>query len=63
MRDVIILKAAQHVDDSIRLTDVSEEFVTQSFTFRSSFHQSGNVHNLACGGYDAPRMDNLCQLG
>ena len=57
VRDVLIVEAAQHMYYGIRLTNVSEEFVAQSLALAGTLHQSGDVHNLACGGHDASRMN------
>ena len=60
---IIVVEAAQHMDDSIGFADVPEEFITESLALRRTFHQSGNVDNLARGGHDASGMNNLCQTG
>ena len=46
MGHIVVVEAAQHMDDGITLADVSQEFVSQSFTLRGPLHQTGNVHNL-----------------
>ena len=46
--DVLVLETAQHVDDSVRLADVSEKLIAQTFALRGSLHQSGNIHDFTC---------------
>lgn len=60
--DVAVVEAAQHVDDGIALADVAQELVAESFTFAGAFHQPGNVDNVAHGGYDTPRVNQLGEL-
>ena len=62
MGDVIILKAAKHVDDSVRLTDVSKKLITQALALGGAFHQSGNVDYLTGGRHNAARMHQFGQL-
>ena len=63
MGDVLILEAAQHVDDGIRLTDVAEELVAETLALARTFHESGDVYYLAGGGNDASGMHQLGQFG
>ena len=59
---VVVVEAAQHVDDGIRLADVAQELIAQSLALGSAFHQSRYVHYLAGGGHDAARVHQLGQL-
>ena len=61
MDHVAVVKAAQHVDDGVRLADVAQELVAQALAFRSALHQSGDVHNLDRCRHDAARMNQLGQ--
>ena len=63
MGDIIILETAQYMDNRICLTDVSQELVSQSFALGSTFYQTRYIYNLAGGGNDASRMNQLCQFG
>ena len=60
--DVVVVETAQHVDDGVGLTDVSEEFVSESFALACSLHESGDVYYLAGSGNDASRMNYLGKL-
>ena len=60
--DVIVLETAQHVDNRVGFTDVSEEFVTQSLTLRRTFYKSCNIDNFARRRHDSPRMHQFGQL-
>ena len=59
---IVIVEAAQHVENSICLTDVGQELIAQSFALAGALHQSGNINNLHRGGHHAPRVDYLGQL-
>ena len=62
MGDVLILKAAQHMDDGIRLANVAQELVAQALTLRGPFHQSGYIHYFAGGRNYPARMYQLGQF-
>ena len=46
MRDIVILEAAQHVDDRIHLADVGEELVAQALALAGAAHQAGDIHEF-----------------
>ena len=62
MGDVIILEAAQHVDDGIHFTDVTEELVAQTLPLRRAAHQPGNVHEGELGRNQFLRPGQFGQL-
>ena len=43
MNDIVVFKAADHVNDSRHFANVTEELVAQSFSFGGAFDQSGNI--------------------
>ena len=57
MLDVVILEAAQHVDDCIDLADVAEELVAEPFALARPFHKAGDVDKAQLG------FDDLGALG
>ncbi len=59
MGDVVIVEAAEHVDYSVRFTDVGQKLVAKPLAFAGSFHQSGYVDNLHGGGYHALWLAHL----
>ena len=61
--DIVVVEAAQHVDDGVCFTNVSQELVAQSLALAGAFYQSGDVYNLACGGHNAARMHDFGKLG
>ena len=63
MHDVAIVKAAQHMDDSVTLADVAQELVAQPFALTGTFHQSCNINNVAHSGHNPARMHQLSQFG
>ena len=51
MDDVLVVEAADHMDDGIGHTDVGQEFVAQSLALGGALYQTGDVHKLNdCGG-------------
>ncbi|CAI8231075.1 MAG: Uncharacterised protein [SAR116 cluster bacterium] len=55
MRDLTIIKAAQHMGDRIHLADICEELVAKPFTLGRTAHKASNIHkfqlcrNHSCG--------------
>ena len=62
MRDVVVIEAAQHVQDSIRLSDVGEELIPQPFALARALHQTSDVDDLDGRGDDALGLDDLGQF-
>ncbi len=62
MGHVLVIKATQHMDDGVGLTDVSQEFVSQSLTTARTLDQTRNVHDLDGRGHDTCRVHQLGQL-
>ena len=60
--DVVVVEAAQHVDDGVGLADVAEELVAQALALRRTLHESGDVYYLASCGHDATRVNYLGKL-
>ena len=60
---IVVVETAQHVDNSIGLAYVSEEFVAESFTLRGTFYKARDIHNLTCGGNDTSGMYQFCEFG
>ena len=60
---IIIVEAAEHVDDGVSLTDIGQKLVAQSLALARTLHEAGNINNLHSGGYDTSRMYQLGQLG
>ncbi len=57
MGDVVILEAAQHMDDGVDLADVGEELVAEPFALGGAAHQAGDVDEADAG------RDDLLRLG
>ena len=60
--DVVVVKAAQYVEDGVRLAYVGKELVAQSFPLAGPLDQSGDIDNLDGGRHDASRVDQLGEL-
>ena len=43
MLDIVILEAAQDMDDRVDLADIAEELVAEAFALGRALHQSGDV--------------------
>ena len=61
--NIIVVKATQHVDNSICLAYVTKELVAKSLTLRGTLNKSGNVDNLASSWNNTARMNYLGKLG
>ena len=55
MLDVVILEAAQDVDDGVDLADVGEELVAEALALRRALHQAGDVDEGELGRDDLGR--------
>ena len=53
MHHVLVVEAAQHMDDRVRLADVSQELVSQSFALAGSLDQTGYIDDLHGGRNDS----------
>ncbi|CAH0321704.1 hypothetical protein SRABI106_04396 [Rahnella aquatilis] len=62
MDDVVVFETTHNVADGFSFTDVSQELVTQTFTFRCAFDQTRDVHEFHGGWQDTLRFYNLGQL-
>ena len=62
MHDVLIVKAAHHMDNGIGAADILQKLVAQTRTLRGALHQAGNVHKLNDGGGLFLRLIHLRQL-
>ncbi len=62
MLDVVILEAAQDVDDCIDFTDVAEELVAQAFALRRAFDEAGDVDERQLGRNDLGRAGDRGQF-
>ena len=60
--DVVIVEAADYVDDSIALTDISQEFITKTFSLAGTLYKTCDIHDFASSWDDASWVNNLCQL-
>ena len=60
--DVVVFKAAHHIDGRVSLADVRQKFVAQTFACRSPSDQAGNVHKLDHGWHHALRFHDEGQL-
>ena len=61
MQDVVVVEAADDMDDRIGLANVGEKLVAQSLTLARSLDQAGDVHELHGGRNGALRLHHLGQ--
>ena len=59
--DIGVLKAADHMNDSISGADVAKEFVAQAFALGRTLHKAGNVNEFNDGRSDLLGVVQLCQ--
>ena len=62
MDDIVVFKAAHHMDDSVHLPNIGKEFVPQALPLGSALHQAGDVHKFNSGGGEFFRMIHFSQL-
>ena len=55
MLDVVVLEAAQDMDDGVHFADVGEELVAEAFALRRALHQAGDVDEGQLGRDDLGR--------
>ena len=61
MSHVVIVEAAEYMDDCVCFADIGEEFVSQPFAFACTFHQSGDVYDFYSRGDNPLGMYQFCQ--
>ena len=49
MDDVVILKAAHHMNDGVHLPDVGQKLVAKALAFGGAFDETGDIHELDGG--------------
>ena len=59
MYNIVVLKAAQHVQKSIALPDVAQKLIAQTFSLAGPFDQACNVYNLHRSGNHALGIHDL----
>ena len=50
MHDVVVVKAADHMDDGVGIADVAQKLIAQTCPLGSALHQPGDVYELDDGG-------------
>ena len=63
MGDIVVVEAAEHVDDGVAVANIGEELVAETLAFGGAFDETGDVDNLDGGGYDGGRAFNLDEFG
>ena len=62
MLDVVVLEAAQHVDDGIDFADIAEELVAQAFALACTLNQTRDIDERELGRNDLGRFRDLRDL-
>ena len=62
MHDVLVVKAAHHMNDGVGTANVLQKLVAKSRTLRRALHQTGNVHKFNDGRGFFVRLIHLRQL-
>ena len=61
--NIAVIEATQYVNDSIALTNISQELVAQTFALAGTLYKACNIHNVADSGDNTTRMNQLSQFG
>ena len=61
VNDVRVIKRTHHLRDSVRLTNVREELITQALTLRSALHNTRNINERNSRRQNTLRTKNLSQ--
>src|SRR3712207_6372034 len=59
---IIIIKAADDMDNGIALTNVSEKFISQSFAFTGTLYEACNIYYFTSGRNDSARMNDFSKF-
>ena len=62
MGDVVVLKAADDMDDGIDFADMAEKLVSQPFALAGAAHQTGDIGKIDLRRNNARRFGDLGQL-
>ncbi len=62
MRDIVIVKTAQHMEYGICLADIGKKLVAQTLSLARTFHKAGDIDNLHRGRNHAARIAHLHKL-
>ena len=62
MNDIVIFKAADHVDDSVHLPDVGKKLIAQALALGGALYQTGDIHKFNHSRGHLHRMVKLRQL-
>ena len=63
VHDVVIDKAAHHVDDAIGFTDGGKKLVSQPFALGCTRHKTGDIDELDDGRLHLLRVDDRAEFG
>src|SRR5688500_17141043 len=59
--NVGILKATDNLDNGVDFSNVSEKFISESFSSRGSFNKPGDINKFNCGWDDDLSFSNVLQ--
>ncbi|MNW46630.1 hypothetical protein D3C74_239360 [compost metagenome] len=62
VRNILVLEAADHMNDGIHLADVRQELVAKTLALARTAHQSGDIDKFKCRRNRAVRNDQFGQL-
>lgn len=60
--DILVIEAAEHVENGIHSTNVGKESISQTSTLGSALHQSSNIGNLKNSIDNALGLESLDQI-
>lgn len=62
MDDIVVIKAAEDVEDGVSLADIGEELVAETFALAGTFNEAGDVHDFDRGRDDTFRVAELLEF-
>ena len=62
MGHIVILEAAEHVEDGVSLAYIGKELVTQALTLARALHKAGNIDDFYRGRHNAFGIAHLHKL-
>ena len=61
MSNITILEATQNVNNSVGVTNIAKELISQTLALRGTLHQTSDIDNLDGGGDNLSGVVNLGQ--
>ena len=63
VHDTVVVEATEHVNDGVTLADVGKELIAQAFALAGTFHETGNVDDVANCRHDSTWVHEFGKFG